>query len=1814
MSELERPYYKSKNSKQTKQRLNALLNQKKYAYDASSDSVYSDYTGNVRRNALTGSLQTASYGNRLNAGDTFSDRVSNQSFHRYTSNMNQKVPELAELDFQKYQANRQNDYNALNALAKKEQTEYGRYRDDMNQYWKEREFELQKAKDAAAQAKAAAAAAEKQAKADAKAAAKAAKTAKGGRGRSGGGSTQTTTTEEPKTNVFPWEDPSQARSYDRTLGNSPLSAYKKEQNAKQERNDSYIGYMMQPGAKQEAVTASAAMLGNAEADVQARADRLRELLKNPSSAGKQEIQKELNAAEKKLDQYQQMRDFREGKQEQESEKKYESTHGVKQGSLKSSEDYDKAIEKVEREKEDLEENGGQRVVDKWKNNSLPSDVPDSYKEKSFEAGKAQVQKDISQKEQQIMTLTREKVQRDVDKKIDAEMKARAAGKGSDGKLSDVILKSVKEDYKTDKIDGQIANIDKELAMTPAGEKSDRLLQQKNELEKQRTKILDEKSYAEEAYVDRRVDEDMAEIRTNPDLQGIFDDVVSQIESSHDPGRTEATALAMAEKKINAMNLDGKRIVDSFQRDRNKNLKEERLQSAKDFSDKYFGVPATLASVGANLENQIVGAKNVLYNAGRKVTGSVGYPVDYNANENLPYGSTIRGRVGENIENAVPGYAGKGLNYLYQGVTSAADSAASVGLYGPATTVMFATGAADDSYAQSIEKGLPHDQAVETAFTSGFAEWAFETFELEGLKSFQALGAKSKGEFFINMLKQAANEGTGEMLTDLFNEMSDRQINGYFSSYYDNVVNYMDSGMSFEEAKSKAASDFGKQVLESGAIGAISGFGMGGVFTEAGNIAKRTVNDIKTGKTLDTDTTIIEGMEAPKGSEAELKASELADKRDSGKKVSARELGALKRLTDQATLDQETADAVAEVLGKSEATDSISKAITTGKVSYDEAKAILGSEKALDVVKGTTGIELTAESSVKDVQEAVAEMAHADIDADRVFAAQNGFTRPMLNLVKDAVKNEGGRKAIGTAVEVDGSPAMITGIERKNGEITVQVDRGNGPETVSVSDIQAEGKAGEDLMQLIDYSSRFRDSGVKGFIAGYDGSITPEAYYKGYSDYYRAGQENYNNQKAFDDVKSPFGMVIPESVRSTAFFNGMNDAKADLDARETRVAKARNEEVQRREEGKKRDTGVELNGHHLSESELKGLQEFSEMTGRKIKFVDMEEGRNAFIKDGVIYISKSAKNPSMYASFHEYTHYCKSAAPTLYEDYKNTILNHMRKNDPAEYERLYNVYRKSYDKIGQKLTEDEIMEEIVCDATVAFVNDAESFRDAIAKDRTFGQKVSKFLHDMAEWLRETFSGNKQHTASEYLAKNADLFEEAAQKWARMAEVASVVDMDGDTRNSLMHDADTYSVNQWVLDNNILSYKEYGIFLNKKIGEIRRNEGGLGNISILGTHAVNVGNKIVFYDDFVNREISSIIELDIEESTDDVHAIAMIYEGVLNAGQIHRKGIEGVIRRIQGVCSNLFGGRYDYRIYAKGDFTSNSGNFRAETNGKHRKTADNFRRMQNRSGSFRKDGIGVDVFGEILSSEQLNVFDGTLSIDKEGRLNVYKKTGDCEFVLSDEGTDYLYYDNPLTQKSTDIKKEHIKTLIDFIKDIPDYIIGKYDRRHSKQLFNEIWDAKLSDSEIIERTAKTFRVSVPEIISLFNAANSTTFDALVGNTTIVLSEEQSRKTTDKKPRDFYYDRKDIWGRFSINIPVEEVGDLIAVHNLDERKLLSTLSLGGFPMPSIAVTKASLGHTNFGDITVMFRGDTVDPKKNRKNKVYGADGCQITTTRKCI
>ena len=123
---------------------------------------------------------------------------------------------------------------------------------------------------------------------------------------------------------------------------------------------------------------------------------------------------------------------------------------------------------------------------------------------------------------------------------------------------------------------------------------------------------------------------------------------------------------------------------------------------------------------------------------------------------------------------------------------------------------------------------------------------------------------------------------------------------------------------------------------------------------------------------------------------------------------------------------------------------------------------------------------------------------------------------------------------------------------------------------------------------------------------------------------------------------------------------------------------------------------------------------------------------------------------------------------------------------------------------------------------------------------------------------------------------------------------------------------------------------------------------------------------------------------------------------------------------------------------------------------------------------------------------------------------------------------------------------------------------------------------------------------------------YDGIDGNVEYVVFEPEQVKSADAVTYDddgniiplsqrFNTAEPDI--RFSLSEAVEETKDLVAIHNLNASELLKTLDLGGLPMPSIAVIKAQQGHDQYGDVSLIFPKDTIDPKRNSANKVYGGD-----------
>lgn len=87
-----------------------------------------------------------------------------------------------------------------------------------------------------------------------------------------------------------------------------------------------------------------------------------------------------------------------------------------------------------------------------------------------------------------------------------------------------------------------------------------------------------------------------------------------------------------------------------------------------------------------------------------------------------------------------------------------------------------------------------------------------------------------------------------------------------------------------------------------------------------------------------------------------------------------------------------------------------------------------------------------------------------------------------------------------------------------------------------------------------------------------------------------------------------------------------------------------------------------------------------------------------------------------------------------------------------------------------------------------------------------------------------------------------------------------------------------------------------------------------------------------------------------------------------------------------------------------------------------------------------------------------------------------------------------------------------------------------------------------------------------------------------------------------------KNVNEKFSLD---EEDKDLVATHNISSQNLMNLINDfdgAGLPVPSIAIEKADSVHYDFGDVTLLFNKDTIDPEADSRNKVYNRDAWTST------
>lgn len=151
----------------------------------------------------------------------------------------------------------------------------------------------------------------------------------------------------------------------------------------------------------------------------------------------------------------------------------------------------------------------------------------------------------------------------------------------------------------------------------------------------------------------------------------------------------------------------------------------------------------------------------------------------------------------------------------------------------------------------LQRGGTTGQALSLGVLNAAAEAFFEKFSLENLQALKTSPGKGVKTFLRNLGKQAAVEGSEEIATEIANTMTDQAIMGELSTYQVAYQNYIQQGMTEEQAKKQAFIDFLGNLGLAGLGGAVSGGLMGGAGQAVGRLQENYALD-QYGSAIDQD--------------------------------------------------------------------------------------------------------------------------------------------------------------------------------------------------------------------------------------------------------------------------------------------------------------------------------------------------------------------------------------------------------------------------------------------------------------------------------------------------------------------------------------------------------------------------------------------------------------------------------------------------------------------------------------------------------------------------------------------------------------------------------------------------------------------------------------------------------------------------------------------------------------------------------------------------------------------------------------------------
>lgn len=276
-------------------------------------------------------------------------------------------------------------------------------------------------------------------------------------------------------------------------------------------------------------------------------------------------------------------------------------------------------------------------------------------------------------------------------------------------------------------------------------------------------------------------------------------------------------------------------------------------------------------------------------------------IDQNAGYNR-YGyvsKAIRDQVSQNIENN-PKW-GKAGAFGYQLAMSMGDFLLNAQFSGGSSEIaglLLGTGAAADAVIDAKDRGLNDTQAFALGTIAGIAEQLTEKYSLETLLDGDLLKDSVKRYVVKNMLA----EGSEEAASSLINLMADVIVSQDKSQWNQSMQQYQDAGYSKGEAFAKVLADQTAAIGLDALGGAISGGIMGGGSALRFATDSRNLGNALRSRGIDSNAgqqLAQAGVQAEKGSAAQVVSQQMQNKMDKGKQLSAEDMGRLAQANPEA---------------------------------------------------------------------------------------------------------------------------------------------------------------------------------------------------------------------------------------------------------------------------------------------------------------------------------------------------------------------------------------------------------------------------------------------------------------------------------------------------------------------------------------------------------------------------------------------------------------------------------------------------------------------------------------------------------------------------------------------------------------------------------------------------------------------------------------------------------------------------------------------------------------------------------------------------